>query len=85
MHRSKVSPRRARGQKIAAVERREASVPRMRKLRELVCEGMQGRAFSPCGPASLAREGVAIHPERLSALRSLVVREGKIWQASEVL
>ncbi len=38
--------------------------------------GMQGRAFSSCGPASLAREGVAIHPERLSALRSLALSEG---------
>jgi hypothetical protein len=72
------------GPKNRRVERREASVPRMRGLRELVCEGAQGRAISPCGPTSLAREGVAIHPERLSALRSLASCEGT-RQASEVL
>jgi len=43
------------------------------------------RHAMPCGPASLAREGVAIHPKRLSALCSLALREGKNWQASEVL
>ena len=32
------------GPKNRRVERREASVPRMRKLRELVCEGTRGRA-----------------------------------------
>jgi hypothetical protein len=37
---------------------------------------MQDAAFCVCGPASLAREGVAIHPERLSALRFPHVREG---------
>ena len=65
----------------------------MRKLRELVCEGMQGATYESaftrvfdtlcaCGPALLAREGVAIHPERLSALRSLVCCEGQL-QTSE--
>jgi hypothetical protein len=77
VQRSKDSPRRARGQKIAEVERREASVPRLRGLRELIRAGTQGRAISPCGPASMAREGVAIHPERLSALRSLARARGK--------
>ena len=39
---------------------------------------MRGRAISPCGPTSLAREGVPMHPERLSALRSLALSEGKL-------
>ena len=42
------------------------------------------RALSPCGPALLAREGVAIHPERLSALRLPHVREG-IGKARRVI
>ena len=48
----------------------------MRRLRKLVCEGTRGatRIYALCGPASLVREGVPMHPERLSALRSLVVR-----------
>ena len=85
-------PRGTGGQKIAAVERREASAPRMRGLRKLVCEGTRGAAQSAftrvfdtlcaCGPASLAREGCRKHPERLSALRSLALREGK-QQTSE--
>jgi hypothetical protein len=36
--------------------------------------GREARARA-CGPASLAREGVAIHPERLSALRFPHLRE----------
>ena len=57
-------PRRARGQKTAAVERREASVPRRADVRELICAGT--RAAIVRGP--LATPGAAA-PERLSALR----------------
>ena len=49
----------------------------MRGLRKLVCEGTQGAAFCACGPASLAREGVPMHPERLSALRPLDFSRGE--------
>ena len=40
-------PGRDRGQKIAAVERREASVPRLRGLRKLIRAGTRGPTYGP--------------------------------------
>ena len=85
--------RRAGCQQTAAVERREASAPRMRGLRKLVCEGTRGaayesaftRVFDTLWPAGLRHwpaTGASQAPERLSALRSLAAREGK-QQTSE--
>ena len=68
--------------------------PRMRRLRKLVCVGRKGardsaftRVFvalcAPCGPTSLARRRVPLHPSACRRSASLVLCEGTIWQASE--
>ena len=78
MQRSEVSPRRARGQQIAAVERREASVSRKRRK----------ASADACGRTLRARRRVPLHPGacrrsapslgvrgRLAKLGGLVTRE----------
>ncbi len=70
--RPEISPRRARSQKIAAVERREASIPGARTA-QADLRGMRGRPLTPCGPASLAREGcLASTPSACRRSASLV-------------
>src|SRR5262245_28967382 len=62
---------------IAAVERRKASVPGAQAGRKFCLRGTQGapngsavtRDLCACGPASLVRKRVPLHPKRLSALR----------------
>ena len=56
-----------------AVERREASVLR---------HWTQGATFRACGPTSLARERVPLHPSACRRSASLMGDEGH-WQASE--
>ena len=70
----------------AGVERREASVPRMRGLRELVREGTRGarervharlqRTMAPAGLRHWPAKGASQAPERLSALRFPAFRGG---------
>ena len=60
------------------VERREASVPRLRGRRELSARGRAGRSDWPTPLTGAAAPG------RLSALRSLACVQGRNWQSSEV-
>ena len=73
-----MAPRRARGQKTAAVERREASVPRRADGESLPARGRAGLRYWP------AHKRVPMHPSAFRRSASLTLCEGN-KQGSEVV
>ena len=81
VQRPETSPRRTRGQQIAAVERREASVPRRADTVKANLRGDARRDASRLRAYVTGPPKGAAAPERLSALRSLALREGDTGKA----
>ncbi len=80
--RPKGLPRRARSQKTAAVERREASIPGARTA-QAALRGMQGATSRACGPALLAREGCLASTRAAVGAPPPHMRGGELPQTSE--
>ena len=57
--------------------------PPAARTAKAVCAGTRGATLRACGPTSLARRTGAAAPERLSALRSLTLSEGKSQTSEE--